>query len=198
MRSLRSPKPRLQILFLTGRSDPRSAALSPLQTAFLDALPAPGEWKVRVNFPYPAETPPYSEIPLLRASWRNLWQFAGSRRPAFAERHRAPVLDRIEAAGRTFVLAGSSGLELLANLRLPAAVLARLHVFAYGPVARRLPDCDHRLVQGRRDWISRAWFGAVEARVDGGHLDYLADPAVLRFCSAYLREAMEAKMEETV
>jgi hypothetical protein len=195
---MRSPKPPFQILFLTGRSDPRSAALSPLQTAFLDALPAPDPWKVRVNFPYPATTPPFRETPLLRASWRNFWQFAGSRRPAFAERHQALVLDRIEAAERTFLLAGSSGLELLANLGLPAAVLSCLHVFAYGPVARCLPGCDHRLVQGRRDWISRAWFRAVEARVDCGHLDYLADPEVLRLCSSYLREAMGAKMEEPV
>jgi hypothetical protein len=190
-------RPPLQILFLTGRSDPRSAALSPVQTSFLDALPAPDGWKVRVNFPYPASTPPYRDTPLLRASWRNFRQFAGSRRASFAESHRAQVLDRIEAAERTFVLAGSSGLELLANLRLPAAVLARLHVFAYGPVARRLPVCDCRLVQGRRDWISRAWFRAVEARVDCGHLDYLADPAELRLCCAYLGETMEP-MEKTV
>ncbi|HYU34603.1 MAG TPA: hypothetical protein VEW48_20830, partial [Thermoanaerobaculia bacterium] len=67
-------KPPLQILFLTGRSDPRSAALSPLQAAFLDALPAPDPWKVRVNFPYPAATPSYRATPLLRASWRNASQ----------------------------------------------------------------------------------------------------------------------------
>jgi hypothetical protein len=191
MRLLRRPRPPFQILFLTGRSDPRSAALSPVQTAFLDALPAPDGWKVRVNFPYPAATPPFRETPLLRASWRNFRQFAGSRRAEFAERHRQPVLDRIEATERTFVLASSSGLELLANLRLPAPALARLHVFAYGPVARRVPACDHRLVQGHRDWISRAWFRTVETRVACGHLDYLADPEVLRLCSAYLGEAME-------
>jgi len=180
--------PPFQILFLTGRSDPRSAALSPVQTAFLDALPAPDAWKVRVNFPYPATTPPHREIPLLPASWRNVCQYVTSRRAVFAERHRDPVLERLEAAGRTFVLAGSSGLELLANLRLPTAVLARLHVFAYGPVARRLPDCDCRLVQGRRDWVSRAWFRPVAACVECGHLDYLTDPEVLRLCRAYLEE----------
>ncbi len=182
-------KPPLQIAFLTGRSDPRSAALSPLQTAFLDTLPAPDGWKVRVNFPYPAAAPPFRATPLLLASWRNSCQYLASRRAAFAGRHRAAVLDRLAAAERTLLLAGSSGLELLANLRLPAAALARLHVFAYGPVARRLPDCDCRLVQGRRDWISRAGLrpgGA--ARVDSGHLGYLADPAVLRLCSEYLQE----------
>jgi hypothetical protein len=180
-----------QILFLTGRSDPRSAALSPVQTAFLDALPAPDAWKVRVNFPYPAATPPYRDVPLLPASWRNLWQFAASRRVSFAERHQTQVLDRIEAAERTFILAGSCGLELLANLRLPASVLARLHVFAYGPAARRRPACDCRLVQGRHDWISRVWVRTVDARLACGHLDYLSDPEVLRICCDYLEECLD-------
>ena len=186
-------KPPLQIAFLTGASDPRSAALSPVQTAFLDALPAPDPWKVRVNFPYPDATPPYRETPLLRASWRNACQYLASRRPAFPERHRPRVLDRIAAAERTLFLAGSSGLELLANLHLPGTALARLHVFAYGPVARRLPDCDCRLVQGRRDRISRAWFGGVQTRVGCGHLDYLRDPAVLAHCRAYLQEMTEGE-----
>lgn len=183
--------PPLQIAFLTGASDPRSVALSPVQAAFLDALPAPDDWKVRVNFPYPAATPPFRETPLLLASWRNGRQYLASRRPAFAERYRPQVLDRIARAERTLFLAGSSGLELLANLHLPAAALARLRVFAYGPVARRLPDCDCRLVQGRRDWISRGGFRAGRHQVDCGHLDYLSDPAVLALCRDYLRELRE-------
>lgn len=178
----------LQIAFLTGASDPRSAALSPEQTAFLDALPAPDAWKVRTNFPYPPTTSPYRDVPLFLASWRNGRGYLASRRRAFAERHRPRVLERLEAAERTLFLAGSSGIELLANLRLPAPALARLHVFAYGPVARRRPECDSRLVQGRRDRLSRACFSTVDARVQGGHLDYLQDPEVLAFCRAYLQE----------
>src|SRR4029077_7563940 len=106
-------KPPLQIAFLTGASDPRSAALSPVQTAFLDALPAPDAWKVRVNFPYPAATPPFRETPLPLASWPNGWQYLASRRPAFRERCQPLVLERIAQAERTLFLAGSSGLELL-------------------------------------------------------------------------------------
>jgi hypothetical protein len=181
-------KPPLQIAFLTGASDPRSAALSPEQTAFLDALPAPDSWKVRMNFPYPRTTSPYRDIPLLFASWRNGCGYLASRRRAFAERYRPRVLECLGAAERTLLLADSSGIELLANLRLPAAALDRLHVFAYGPVARGLPGCDGRLVQGRRDLISRACFSTVDAQVEGGHLDYLGNPAVLALCRAYLQE----------
>lgn len=184
-------RPPLQILFLTGRSDPASAALSPVQTAFLDALPVPDAWKVRVNFPYPGVTPPFRDTPLLLASWRNGRQFLASRRPDFAARHRAPVQARVAAAERTFVLAGSSGTELLINLELPAVALGRLHVFAYGPVARRPPACDHRFVQGHHDWISRAWFPRGAARVAAGHMDYLTAPEVFRLCVDYLGEVQE-------
>lgn len=178
----------LQIAFLTGASDPRSAALSPEQNAFLDALPAPDSWKVRTNFPYPPATSPYRDVPLLLASWRNGRQFLSSRRAGFAERYRPRVLELLEQAERTLLLAGSCGIELLANFRLPVTALARLHAFAYGPVARRWPACDGRLIQGRRDRLSRACFPAADARVEGGHLDYLGDPEVLRLCAAYLRE----------
>ena len=69
---------------------------------------------------------------------------------------------RLRLADRTLFLAGSSGLELLYNLDLPNADLARIHVFAYGPVARRLPACDACFVQGR-DLISRLFFRAGSA-----------------------------------
>lgn len=186
-------KPPLQIAFLTGQSNPGNAALSPLQTSFLNALPAPDGWKVRTNFPYPDIPPTFRRTPLPIASFHNLALYLRSRRPAFAAIYRPPVLAQIERAERTLFLAGSSGLELLANLDLPKSSLARLHVFAYGPVARRLPDCEARFVQGR-DAISRLFFrgGAPTARVACDHLDYLRDPTVLALCIGYLNEVKAA------
>ncbi|HEV7668442.1 MAG TPA: hypothetical protein VGS22_07960 [Thermoanaerobaculia bacterium] len=186
-------KPPLQIAFLTGQSNPGNAALSPLQNTFLDALPVPDEWKVRVNFPYPDIPQTFRRTRLPIASWNNLALYLRSRLPAFAATYRFPVLAQIERAERTLLLAGSSGLELLFNLHLPAAALSRLHVFAYGPVARRLPDCDCRLVQGR-DSISRLFFrGDVPTtRVECDHLDYLRDSQVLALCVAYLNEIKAA------
>lgn len=185
-------RPPLQIAFLTGQSNPGNAALSPLQTAFLNALPVPTEWKVRVNFPYPDIPQTFRRTPLPIASLQNLALYLRSRRPAFAATYRPAVLAQIERAERTLFLAGSSGLELLTNLDLPQAALARLHVFAYGPVARRPPLCDARFVQGR-DSISRLFFRvgvpqARIARVDCDHLDYLRDPTVLALFVEYLDE----------
>ncbi len=187
----------LQIAFLTGQSNPGNAALSPLQQAFLEALPVPAEWKVRTNFAYPDIPQSFRRTPLPTASLHNLSLYLRSRRPAFAARYRPLVLAQIDRAERTLFLAGSSGLELLANLQLPPSALARLHVFAYGPVARRLASCEVRIVQGR-DLISRLYFRvgipkARIARVQCGHLDYLRDTEVRALCVAYLQEIQAAE-----
>ena len=157
--------------------------------------PAPFDGKIRVNFPYPDTTTPHRPTPLLRASWNNARQVLASRREGFAARYRPPVLALLARAERTLLLAGSCGLELLAHLDLPEKTLARLHVFAYGAVARRRPACEIRQVRGRRDWVanalSRIPLGPSDDWVAGGHLDYLNDPEVLSLCSAFLIELRE-------
>jgi len=182
----------LQVAFLTGQSDPDGAALSPAQERFLDALPVPASAKVRVNFPYPEWTPPHRKMPLLRASWNNARQYLASRRPEFGERHRPAVRALLARAEHTLFLAGSCGLELLANLGLAESELAGVHVFGYGAVARRLPACEVRRVSARWDWVEvlgvRGRLGPPDARVAGGHLGYLSDPEVLALCSRFLAE----------
>jgi hypothetical protein len=172
----------VQVVFLTGQSDPPRCALSPVQRAFLDALPLQAAARLTINFPYHADTPPWRNVSLLGASINNARLYLASRQPEFAARHAPHVLRLLSRAPRTLILAGSSGVELLANLRLPREALDRVHVFAYGPVARRLPDCACVLVQGRRDWVSRLWFRTVDHRVECTHLDYLESPEVLALC----------------
>jgi hypothetical protein len=178
---------RLQVFFLTGQSDPPRCALSPAQQAFIDALPLPESAKLRLNFPYVAGTAPWRANSLVIASLNNAVLYLRSRRAGFAQ-HGPSLLRQLERADQTLILAGSSGLELLANLRLPREALRSVHVFAYGPVARGCPPCACTLVQGRRDWISRAWFGSVDHRVDCSHMDYLESPDVLALCAAKVRE----------
>ena len=178
----------LQVAFFTGQSRPPGAALTPAQTAFLHALPLPAAGRVTENFPYPAVGPQeFAPVPLLIASARNARQYLSARRAGFASRHRPAVETLLAGAERTLFLAGSCGLELFNALALPAATLRRVTLLAYGPVARRRPDCDCLLVQGRRDWLSRRYFRAADARVDAGHLDYLADPAVLALAADLVR-----------
>lgn len=172
----------VQVIFMTGQSDAPRCALSPVQRVFLEALPVSAPARVALNFPYHADTKPWRNVSLIAASVNNARQYRASRRPDFAARHAPQVMRELARAPRTLILAGSAGLELLVNLRLPREALDRVHVFAYGPVARRLPDCDCVLVQGRRDWVSRWWFRTVDHRVDCTHLDYLASPEVLALC----------------
>ena len=178
---------RLQVFFLTGQSDPTRCALSPAQDAFIDALPLPASAKLRLNFPYAVDTEPWRKVWLPIASLNNTGQYLRSRRAGFT-RHAPSVLRQLARAEQTLILAGSSGLELLGNLRLPPDALRSVHVFAYGPVARRRPPCACTLVQGRHDWISRAWFRTVDHRVDCSHMDYLESPDVLALCAAKVRE----------
>ncbi|MDR7191878.1 hypothetical protein [Luteimonas terrae] len=177
----------IRIAFLTGRSDPSRCGLSPEQRVFLDALRAPGRELVDCNFPYAAPDPGHIAVPLPVAAWRNLGDYIGARRSAFSRQHRASVTATFEGVDNVVLLAGSCGLELLANLGLPADLRARLHVFAYGPVARHAPDVARLLcVRGRSDLISRVgWRGPVHV-VDGGHMDYLRRPDVHALCEDFI------------
>ncbi len=183
---------RLQVLHLTGQSDPRSCAISPVQDAFLDGLPVPEEAKVRLNFPYDAALAPYRAVPLWLGSLRHLVLFwrVRLRRAAWAARHRPRVVEQLGRADHTLVLAGSIGLDLLGRLDLPRDVLDRLTVIAYGAVATRPPDCRTIRVASRSDHLARWWPCDVE--VAAGHLDYLASPELAALCHRVAAELAPA------
>lgn len=175
-----APPIHLQIAFLCGQSDPARCALSPAQLQFGQALLAAGRRLHPCNFPYDAQTLPFRRVSLLSASWHNSRQYLRSRQPAFARRHAAAVADLLHAAPHTLLLAGSCGLELLANLALPPALAQRCSVLAYGPVARRAPAVAHlQILVGRQDWISRLGWRGARQWVDSGHMDYLQQSNVL-------------------
>lgn len=179
---------RLQIAFLTGRSDVGTCALSPQQEAFLTQLAAPGRLLVRRNFPYDADVRPWRSTPLWRASLSNLRDYFTSRSERFRARHAPALLALLARAPRTLFLTGSCGLEILLNLRLSPADAERVRVFAYGPVARRRPEVASLLVRGSRDWISRLFAPRADHAAGASHLDYLADPEVLALCKRWVAE----------
>jgi hypothetical protein len=176
----------LRVAFLTGQSNPRSWMLSSQQSAFLDRLRLPNEVLHRLNFPYREGSAPHAQVSLPKASASNLIQYLGSRRDSFRDKHLSKMIEVVSAAEHTILLAGSCGLELLANLRLPPPWLQRLSVFAYGPVARARPQCCCLLIRGRQDRISRWFFPSVDHLVDADHLNYLEQPEVLDLCVGFL------------
>jgi len=177
---------RVQIAFLTGRSNPRSCALSPLQQDFLRRLAAPGRRLEPLNFPYQSDGP-YVPVGLLRASVNNTIEYLTSRGRRYRERYRPAIETLLARAPHTVLLAGSCGVALFANLRLAQHWLERTTLFAFGPVGRSVPACHHILVQGRRDWLSRC-FHAADHSVDCNHLDYLTRPEVLALCEAIINQ----------
>lgn len=179
----------LQVMLLTGQSDPRSCALSPVQREFLDALPVPPEAVVGLNFPYDDRLHPWREVPLWLASLRHLLLFLRIRRRGWAARHRPAVLAQLDRADRTLVLAGSIGLDLLGRLDLPPHVLDRVVVVAYGAVATRPPRCRTIRVGSSGDHLARWW--PSDVHVDAGHLDYLASVRLAEVCREALTELAE-------
>lgn len=162
------------VAFLTGQSDPTGNALTVAQLEFLKASPAASGEILELNFPYEAAGPRFRRMPLWRASLNNAMQYLGSRRAAFRLRHREPFIEKFSPYERVILLAGSCGLELLVNLQLPEALRAKLHVFAFGPVSRSLPEVGTLwLVQGKRDLISRGWHRRPDYLIDCHHLNYL-------------------------
>ena len=183
----------LQLAFLTGQSDPARCALSPTQMAFGEALLAPGRWLHPLNFPYRPDPAPHRAVRLLRASWHNSRQYLSSRRHAFAREHERDLQALVQGAPHTVLLAGSCGLELLANLGLPEEALARLSVFAYGPVARRTPAVARlQAITGRHDWLSRLGWSGDATLVRGGHLGYLERPEVLALARRFVDQTQAA------
>lgn len=173
------------VAFFTGQSDPSGNALSPGQREFLSRSGVPPEQRLELNFPYQPSAA-WRNTSLLGASLANARQYLGSRNEAFAETHREAFLETFSGFPNVILLAGSCGLELLANLRLPEAFLRRLHVFAYGPVSRSIPSCaTFWIVQGKRDPISKWWHPKADHVISCGHMDYLESEETSRLFAEF-------------
>lgn len=176
--------------FLTGQSDPLSNALSPEQSGFFKSCGLEGGEVLLLNFPYDPERGVHREISLWKASVNNSAQYLRSRKRVFAETYRERIMERFRQYDRIVFIAGSCGLELLVNLKMPSDFLAKTWVFAVGPVSRSLPDvAKMKLVRGDRDFISKHWHRRVDHVVRCGHMDYLSCPEVERLFVAFHREA---------
>lgn len=177
--------------FITGHSVRGCTGLSQQQRAFQRLSNVPQANWLRYNFPW-KETFPFPErLQLLSASINNVSQYLCSQTATFRAKHRTEVVVRLEGIDAVILLAGSCGLELLNNLKLPVETRRRLHVFAYGPVSRRQPDvASYFLVQGDLDLISQTFHREVDARIDCAHMDYLERVETLRLFEAFYRSVV--------
>jgi hypothetical protein len=186
----------LQVAVFTGQSDSRGWALSPLQARFLAAVVPANCTSIDANFPYFNGSPAYRAPSLVAASIRNGWMYFRSRSKAFRETRQAGVVELIDRQQKTIFLAGSCGLELFNNLRLAPDLMDRVAIFAYGPVARRRPSCDHVLVGSAHDHLSRYYFPTPDHIVECGHLNYLKESAVHGLCKGFIQRVANASTSE--
>lgn len=179
--------------FITGHSVRGCTGLSEEQAAFQRRTNIPIEDWLLHNFPY-AETFPFpARFSILAASWNNVGHYLQSRRPAFAQAHREAVSGLFNQHDKVLLLAGSCGLELLNNLDLPPEIRQRVHVFAYGPVSRRLPAvASCVVVQGTRDWLSRFYHFRADHRYPCPHMGYLQSPETLRLFNEYYQRVISS------
>lgn len=161
------PQPHLfspvKIAFLTGLSNPNSNALSTTQKTFLSRLDYCEAAKVYQNFPYINTSASIEKattfVPeIITTSFANIKQYFQASSQAFSTAARSHLTQLAASTKYLILLVGSCGLEIL-NHALTADIRKKLlHVFAYGPVARHLPDVSHTLIQGSRDYISQTFF----------------------------------------
>ncbi|NTZ51099.1 hypothetical protein [Citrobacter gillenii] len=180
-------KPDLQIAFITGRSRADNCSLSPAQATFIQQVVGHHQ-HVDVNFPWTVQSVPWLATGLLRASVNNAREYLGAQHVSFALRYRQQALEMLASASHTLLLSGSCGLELFNQLHLLPEWLARVSVFAFGPVAGRRPDCHHLLVQGDQDCISRCWFRQADQRIACSHMNYLEQPQLAALCRRFIAD----------
>lgn len=178
--------PLLQVAFITGRSMPGNLALSPVQQAFLEQVIPLGAVPVSANFPWESSLAGWQPTGLLRASLNNAREYLNARKPEFTRCYQPVAQALLESAEHTVLLAGSCGLALFNQLALPPALLERVSVFAWGPVAHQRPGCRHFLVQGSHDLISRLWLRDVDAYIRSGHMGYLSHPELVPLCRSFI------------
>jgi hypothetical protein len=185
-----------QVALLTGQSDGCRWALSPLQQDFLASVSMSEQVQVGNNFPYRTGSPDYRPSPLIKASINNAFSYIWSRSRAFRDAHSHTVRQLIAKRERTIFLAGSCGLELFNNLELPADVIRKVSIFAFGPVARRRPFCVHLLVGSSQDSISKHYFPAPDHVVESGHMNYLSNPTVRTLCREFIERVAEPPSDQ--
>jgi hypothetical protein len=149
----------------------------------MNRLQVPESWKLYLNFPY-ISSQAGLQLPtpsLWQASVSNARQYllASSRR---YQRAATEHLSRLaSSADRLILLVGSCGLEIFNQALQPQVAHKVAHIFVFGPVARRLPDVPHTLIQGSRDYLSQCFFRKVEVRIpQQGHMDYLRHEQVFQ------------------
>lgn len=180
----------MKIAFITGLSDLGNNSLSPEQTSFLKSLQTHEENKIYCNFPYTETKKHYKKTNIILASFSNSLQYFLSR-TKLLDKNTEQLKKMLKENDKVLLLSGSCGLELLNNMKFSKEEKQKLHIIAYGAVARKIPDFVYlTLVQGDKDWIARLWIHVYDIKIKANHMNYLQSNELVNFVNNYI-EKME-------
>ena len=182
----------IKVCFITGLSNYGNNTLSPIQTEFLSKIDTTEKNKLFLNFPYVNKNLTYKEPHIICASISNAYQYLLSKTYWIEEKNER-LKSMLKEERRILLLSGSCGLELIRNMKFTKEEKERLHVIAYGAVAKKIPDLKYlTLVQSKNDWIARLWIKEYDFMIEGNHMNYLESEKFLNFTNDYVRK-MENK-----
>ena len=186
-----------RLVWLSGRSDPTSVALSPPQRGLLEHCRrvSPALDIVTSNFPYCGERH-WKPVPLPLAAWRNGAQFLSARWPKNAAHARTAWRAVCAGASRVLVITGSCGAELLRTVEPATPAGVTVLSLGLGPVAWSAPRSLALAIVGSRDRIAKpfvaAWRSPRPIFVQGiGHMDYLESADVHHCVGQWIVDAGE-------
>lgn len=183
----------MKIAFITGLSTWGNHSLSPEQTSFLNSLQTEENNKIYCNFPYTNNVKKYKHTNVVLASFSNALQYFLSR-TKWIENKSTQLKHIIKENDKVLLLAGSCGLELLNNIKFSKEEKEKIHIIAYGAVARKIPDFQYlTLIQGKKDFIARIWIHIYDIKIEGHHMNYLESKEFLDFVNSYVEKMENAK-----
>lgn len=205
------PQTKFKIVVVSGLSNPLSCELTPAQASLIALPELPSESVVTRNFPFCdqidaddsilssyARKKPH-QASLIRASYSNGLQFI---RTWSAEYHRNAIPHwnaLLHSVDHLLVISGSCGIQLLTSCKQLQGTFNKVHLLALGPVGLLRPTFPTVLLQGNRDWLSRAFFRSPDTIVHGvGHMDYWEHPQVREIAIQWLRDKIFALPEQAV
>lgn len=177
----------MKVAFITGLSDWNNTTLSPNQKKFLDNLNINKSDKIYSNFPYLTQRK-YNKKNIIIASFSNALCYVLSKAGFYENKtHRLKKL--LNENKIVLLLSGSCGMEILRNLKLSEEEKKKIHIIAYGAVAKKIPDFQNMiLIQGKNDWICRIWIKDYNLRINSNHMNYLENNDFLNFVNDYIKK----------
>ena len=183
----------MKVGFITGFSNWGNNSLSPIQFEFMKNINIKESNKIYLNFPYINNNQLYKDPNIVSASISNAAQYMLSK-TSWLKNKEQHFKSIIKEENKILLLSGSCGLEIIRNMNLLKEEKEKIHIIAYGGVAKEIPDFKYlTLVQSKNDWISRIWIKDYDLMIEGNHMNYLQSSQLLNFINEYV-----GKMESSL